>query len=384
MHLLALAASLLFLPLVSHASFTDVPEWHVYEYAIDEAQLRGVIRGYSDGTFRPEQQLNRAEFTTMVVRAFYPDFEGAGCEHQYKPGGIAPDVEPSAWYTLAVCFAKNKGIIQGYPDGTFRPEQTINVVEASAIVARAANLEYETETDAWYRGPMISLADKGALPLSMESMVSPVKRFELAAMLYPLMTGDVTARPSFTYEDFIGVGHDTSRYESMRKNIRAAYDQQVQAGTLREYADARFDGCGAVSSYADQPWYANLKAKLDRYPTVFWEPELTSEGCYAVEAKIFVFLGPSDYCSAGGIFRYDIQSGELLQASANFHSDSQCHASMNEFGKREGTVIPITGSFGDAGCSATTYYDYDFVRNHVELKKSFSQCQDEEGQWTYF
>ncbi len=379
------AVSLLLTPLATHASFTDVPEWHAYEYAIDEMQLRGVIKGYSDGTFRPEQPLNRAEFTTMVVRALYDESTTwAGCDNEFRIHGVAPDVARDSWYETPVCFAKAKGIIEGYPDGTFRPEQTINVVEASAIVARAFSLQYETETDAWYRGPMIALGDKGALPLSMESMVSPVKRFELAAMLYPLMTGETTVRPSFRYEDFIGTGHDDSRYVSMQKSIRAAYDQQAEAGTLRDYSDARFDGCGAVSSYADRPWYANLKAKIDRYPTVFWEPELTSEGCYAAEANMFVFFGPADYCSAGGIFRYDIQSGELLQASANFHSDSQCQSSMREFGKREGTVIPVTGGFGDAGCASTTYYDYEFVRNHVELKKIYSWCQDEEGTWTYF
>jgi hypothetical protein len=385
MRRLLFAASLLLLPLATDASFVDVPDWHPYKYAIDEAQVRGIITGYADGTFRPGNALNRAEFTTMVVRALYDENAvWAGCDDQSRINGVAPDVVRDSWYEMPVCFAKNKGIIEGYPDGTFKPEQTINVVEASAIVARAFNLQYE-KTGAWYEGPMKALGNRGALPISMDSVASPVKRFELAAMLYPLLTGEATPQLSFTYEDFTGLGPDTARYPLVQQHIRAAYDQQVQAGTLRDYSDAHFDGCGAVSSYADQPWYADLKAKIDRNPTAFWDKELSSEGCYASDARVFVFLGPTDYCMSGNIYRYDIQSGELLQASMNMHNDDSCQSGMHEFGKRVGTVIPVTGSIGDAGCSAETFYDYDFARNHVELKKVHSWCQgDEEGTWTYF
>ncbi len=385
MRILLLSALLLLFPLVTHASFVDVPEWHAYEYAISEMQLRGVVTGYSDGTFKPNASLNRAEFVTMVIRSLYDDnATWAGCPNESKVRGVAPDVARDSWYEISVCFAKEKGIMQGYPDGLFRPEQTINVAEASAIVARAFQLQYEEQVDAWYRGPMIALGDKGALPISMVSMADPVRRFELAGMLYPLLTGDETTRPSFTYDDFIGTGHDASRYEGMQKNIRAAYDQQVTAGTLRDYSDARFDGCGAVSSYVEMPWYANLSNKLDAYPKTFWEKERTFEGCYAADAQLFVFVGPSDYCTPGSVFRYDIQSGQLSEASVNWHSSSRCQPTIGTFGKRVGTTIPMMGGFGDAGCSSTDYYTYDFVKNHVNYDKSASRCQGEQDTWIYY
>lgn len=133
MRTLLIAVPLLFFPLVTHASFVDVPEWHAYEYAISEMQVRGVVTGYFDGTFKPNANLNRAEFVTMVIRSLYDEnATWVGCPNESKLHGVAPDVARDSWYEISVCFAKEKGIMQGYPDGLFRPEQTINVAAADS------------------------------------------------------------------------------------------------------------------------------------------------------------------------------------------------------------------------------------------------------------
>ena len=142
------------------ASFSDVPENNENFEAINYLQENQVINGYEDGTFKPEQNVNRAEFLKIII-------EGS----KIKPGINNPtpfkDVDHTAWYATYVKHAYASGWINGYPDGTFKPEQTINKVEALKILAKAQNwlinpiineAPYsDTPTDAWYT-PYVNFA----------------------------------------------------------------------------------------------------------------------------------------------------------------------------------------------------------------------------------
>ncbi len=91
--------------------------------AISYLQSVGIVSGYPDGTFKPDNELNRAELMKILV-------EGAG----YDPpdelyNNCFPDVADD-WYARYVCFATDEGWVEGYPDGTFKPEQSVNKVEA--------------------------------------------------------------------------------------------------------------------------------------------------------------------------------------------------------------------------------------------------------------
>lgn len=112
--------------------FTDI-KGHWSEQLLIEAAGEGVIGGYPDATFRPDQRITRAEYLTMLKGAFGWNGEGG---YSFADGGDIP-----AWAVDAVRTAFQKGIITGYPDGTIRPSEAISREEAAVIAIRSSGLK---------------------------------------------------------------------------------------------------------------------------------------------------------------------------------------------------------------------------------------------------
>src|SRR5665648_13841 len=91
----------------------------------------GLIKGYPDGTFKPDNNITRAEFITLVNRAF---------EYTNTAPISFTDVNQNAWYASAIGVAVEAGYISGYPDGTMKPENPISREEAATIIMRIKNL----------------------------------------------------------------------------------------------------------------------------------------------------------------------------------------------------------------------------------------------------
>jgi flagellar hook assembly protein FlgD len=119
----------------SCAGFTDVSIDSPYCKAIELMKELGIFGGYPDGTFRPYQPINRAETTKVIVLAS----NIALTTNSMTNLGFW-DTDNNAWYAPYIRTAKLFGIIQGYPDGSFRPEQTVNRVELLKIFLEASNV----------------------------------------------------------------------------------------------------------------------------------------------------------------------------------------------------------------------------------------------------
>ena len=107
-------------------SFSDVNVNNWFNTSVSTLTRLGLINGYSDGTFKPNQYITRAEFVSLMV-AF---FEAEDIEYQ----NIFTDISESNWYYRPILIGVNKGFIAGYPDGTFKPNQYITRAEACKIV----------------------------------------------------------------------------------------------------------------------------------------------------------------------------------------------------------------------------------------------------------
>lgn len=110
---------------VATASFSDVSSDAWYATAVNTMATLGMMSGYPDGTFRPDEPITRAEFATVALAFAYPA-ANATCSYI--------DVVRGAWYYPYVAQATTYGWIGGYYDGSFRPNNSITRVEVSVIV----------------------------------------------------------------------------------------------------------------------------------------------------------------------------------------------------------------------------------------------------------
>ena len=110
------------------STFNDIPadEWYVQQVAY--AAQKGIVIGYEDGGFHPEDQITRAEFATIMAR-FVPAATAADRDF--------PDVPGDHWALGYIRTCVANGWIIGYEDGTFAPESPISRAEAVTILNRA-------------------------------------------------------------------------------------------------------------------------------------------------------------------------------------------------------------------------------------------------------
>jgi hypothetical protein len=104
---------------------------------------REIVSGFPDGTFQPDRVINRAEALKIIFEATGMLAVIPGSEWESASDKLFKDVETAEWYSPYVIAAQFHGIIQGYPDGTYRPTSEVNKAEFLKI-ALSAQRSYET------------------------------------------------------------------------------------------------------------------------------------------------------------------------------------------------------------------------------------------------
>ena len=148
------------------AVFSDT-KGHKYEDSISILKKRGLIDGGNGrNSFRTDASINRAEFLTIVINSLEVEID----EDIYS--GCFPDVNDE-WFAPYVCYAKEQGYVDGYDDGTFKPAQYINYVEALKIVYESRNNQGKVDLngDDWYSPYLEDAEDR-----SLISITDPSKR----------------------------------------------------------------------------------------------------------------------------------------------------------------------------------------------------------------
>ncbi len=163
------------------ASYADMDRsWYRYKEAVTYLRDKGVIDGYPDGTFKPKQTINRAEFLKIV-------FKGKSDVTPVQRRCFS-DVSPDAWFAPYVCAAKARGIVKGYPDGTFKPETPVNFAEAIKIMLSAYGEEVTEGTAAqWYVPYTTRLEDLEVLPQHSYVAWQPLNRERAADLLWRML-----------------------------------------------------------------------------------------------------------------------------------------------------------------------------------------------------
>ncbi|MBB3108640.1 hypothetical protein FHS18_000668 [Paenibacillus phyllosphaerae] len=177
---------------VKPITFTDL-DGHWAKNAIERAATLGIVNGYTDGTFRPTNNVTRAEFTAMIARAF--SLESAS--------GVTPEFADAAqlpnWAKTAIAEAAAAGIVTGYADKTFRPNQLITRTEMTAILVRVLDLQLDAnaqltfaDTDkiaAWARPSVAAAVKAGIVKGSGGNNFTPMSNASRAEAVSVIISG---------------------------------------------------------------------------------------------------------------------------------------------------------------------------------------------------
>lgn len=171
------------------APVTDI-ENHWAKEQINAWAEKGLVNGYEDGTFRPDNNISRAEFMALVNRAF---------SYQEKAEIDYKDVKDDAWYADVVRIACAAGYISGYQDGTVKPDTPISRQEAAVIIMKVLGLKENASAankfqDAsgipdWSKGAVGAVASAGIMggyPDGTFGAANLIKRAEAVVALEKL------------------------------------------------------------------------------------------------------------------------------------------------------------------------------------------------------
>ena len=150
---------------------------HWVKDEIETFIMREYITGYSDGTFKPEKNVSRGEFVTILNRML--DWKGPVKEVNLKD---FKDNMVFGLYSNSIANALSRGYINGYPDKTFRPTMPITYQEIEWMIARLPGNKYFK----WNKISENLLNEKGIRSKSVDSMKNHISRAEVVYLLHYL------------------------------------------------------------------------------------------------------------------------------------------------------------------------------------------------------
>ncbi|MBL4694433.1 S-layer homology domain-containing protein [Candidatus Gracilibacteria bacterium] len=168
---------------VAHASFDDSAE-HLHDKGISFLQFASIVDGYDDGTFRPDNPINRAEMLKILVEAEDADKGYTLSIAKHAIEDCFDDVPVNDWFTKYVCYFKAEGRIVGYDGGTnFRPGQNVTFVEGLKMALETFDYGYAETPDTWYQGPVEYAAARNLIPVDIYDLDTNLTRGQMSDLV---------------------------------------------------------------------------------------------------------------------------------------------------------------------------------------------------------
>jgi len=191
------------IPMLQDVKLNDISDETPRDLKIKALNRLGVINGYDDGTYQPTKKINRAEFLKILVGSAYPDEVVSGGENCFS------DVR-NDWYSKYVCLAKDKGIVEGYEDGSFKPSQEINAVEALKIIMETLHKDKIVDKDGeWWRKYWDAAESMDVVTDDIEDQGEHIDRGQMAEMVYNAMSEDISTMKIVAEDKVVNVDVNT-------------------------------------------------------------------------------------------------------------------------------------------------------------------------------
>lgn len=174
-------------------SFSDVPADSTYYVPIMDLVAEGIINGFEDGTFKPDDPVTRAQFTKIICYAL----NVGSIQYSESDRAKFPDVDPDHWAIDNITTARNSGIINGYDDGTFKPEEYVLYEQAVKMTVCALGYTEEraireSGTQSAYPYGYLNLATKAKLlnKITGAKIGEPLTRGRVARLIDNMLNAE--------------------------------------------------------------------------------------------------------------------------------------------------------------------------------------------------
>ena len=190
---------------------------------------RAYINGYPDGSIQPKGEITRGEVAAIIAR-LHADLE----EIEYTTETKYTDIKATDWYAKHIAYVSDKGLMKGYEDGRFKPEEKITRAEYATVVARFKNLDvvetsFEDASDHWASEYIGAVAKENWITGYPDGSFKPmnnISREEVATMTNKMLDRKV---------NFDGlVNSNTKEFTDLEFGTWSYYDL-VEASNTHEY-----------------------------------------------------------------------------------------------------------------------------------------------------
>ncbi|MBE7010486.1 MAG: S-layer homology domain-containing protein [Ruminococcaceae bacterium] len=264
------------------AQFSDVAESYQYYEAIQSLVARGVINGYEDGTFKPEATITRAEFCKMVIYAL-------GLTNLVANAGTDtgfPDVAAEHWAAGTIKLAANMGIVNGYDDGTFKPQENVTYEQAVKMVVCATSdqlAEVANLNGGYPKGYMAVGRSVGLTKnITDGADAAPAMRGTIAKLVHNMINVDLSEMgidaPSVGVGGGIGSGVGSDGISEVKGQIVSVYGATIleedDSDVAKEQIRVRFNnGEEEIYSIKDLAVKKNIYEYLGKLVTVYYKED---------------------------------------------------------------------------------------------------------------
>lgn len=215
---------------ISAGAFTDTLNTK-YEEAANRLCALGIMRGYEDGSFKPERNVSRAEFSALITRALgYED--AAGMKAPFT------DVPENHWAAEEIAIAEVLGIVNGVGNGLFSPDNEVTYEQAIKMIVTALGYNELAITKGGYPNGYITVASsKGILKKVGRADNTPATRGDIVLLLNEAIDVDIADS-----EDGVGGEDKVILNENLYENLMDRKDMMLYLGVVTANEFAKLNG----------------------------------------------------------------------------------------------------------------------------------------------
>lgn len=210
----------------SAASYSDVASTASYADAVNLLSNLGILTGYEDGTFRPDNTVTRAEAATMMVRLL-------GLDDDVEQGATQfTDVDANHWASGYINVAVAQGIVNGMGDGTFAPDATLTYGQIVKMIVCALGFEPVAKANGgWLGGGYLYAASKAGFTKGVNgTQDAAASRATVAVLMYKALEVDMMEQDSYS----TGISGDTFKVQEGKTILTEYLELEKVEGVIIE------------------------------------------------------------------------------------------------------------------------------------------------------